>query len=165
MAAAGMGGNSASSGFWAIVAPPASLMARIPVAPSLPEPLKTTAMARDPYVPATDSNSRSIDGREKCTSCECANWIFPGPTSKCSSGGAMYTVPGSMISLCSACFTGRRVDRPKRLAIQLLCVGDRCWTTTMLLGKLRGKLRNTCESAFNPPAEVPIATTSNRRLA
>ncbi len=40
-------------------------MARTPIAPSLPEPLRTTAMARSLKLPAVDSKSRSADGRTK----------------------------------------------------------------------------------------------------
>src|SRR5262249_33259446 len=76
----GMTRNSADEGSCATVVPPASLIARMPTAPSRFDPLKTTPIDRDPYIPATDSNNKSIDGREKCTSCECASWIFPGPT-------------------------------------------------------------------------------------
>src|SRR5262249_30394864 len=48
IAASGMGLNSAVSGSCAMVTPPDSLIVRMPPEPSLPEPLNTTAMDRDP---------------------------------------------------------------------------------------------------------------------
>ncbi len=48
--------------------PPRDFTAERPIAPSLPVPVRTQAMARGPCVPATDSNSRSAEGRTKWTS-------------------------------------------------------------------------------------------------
>jgi hypothetical protein len=47
---------------------PIVLTARMPIAPSVPVPLRTTAIERSRKAAATDSNSRSADGRTKCTS-------------------------------------------------------------------------------------------------
>src|SRR6516164_90466 len=66
--ASGIPLNSASAGSSAMTVPPLDLTADAPIAPSLPVPVSTHAMALGPYAPATDSNSRSADGRRKCTS-------------------------------------------------------------------------------------------------
>src|ERR1051325_11709334 len=72
-------------------------------------------------------------------------------------------MPGKSISPCSACFTFNRVERSSNEAIQLLCPGARCCTTTMLLGKLIGSPLNTRERAARPPADAPRATSSKWR--
>jgi len=70
-------------------------MACTPIEPSLPVPVRTTAIARFLKLPATDSNRRSAEGRTKWTSSDCVSESEPsGFTSRCLLGGAMYTVPG-----------------------------------------------------------------------
>ena len=62
-----MPANSADVGSCTITVPPRDFTAPTPIAPSRPVPVNTQATARGPYAPATDSNSRSADGRTKWT--------------------------------------------------------------------------------------------------
>ncbi|MCU1310588.1 MAG: hypothetical protein JWO20_1713 [Candidatus Angelobacter sp.] len=59
----GMAKNSASAGSWAMVVPPAFLIAAIPAVPSEPDPLKTTPISLFPKSRAIDSNNESMEGR------------------------------------------------------------------------------------------------------
>ena len=68
IAAEGMLKNSEVASSWTMTVPPRALIAVTPIEPSLPAPVRTTAMARSPYAAATDSNRRSADGRTKFTS-------------------------------------------------------------------------------------------------
>lgn len=55
--------NRADSGGWAIVIPPCSLMARMPSAPSLPEPERMTPTARSPSSSASEAKKPSMGTR------------------------------------------------------------------------------------------------------
>ena len=90
MAAPGIPKNSEVASSWAITVPPIFLIAWTPIAPSLPVPVRTTAIARSLKLAATDSNSRSAEGRTKWTSSDWARVMVPsGFTSRCLFGGAM----------------------------------------------------------------------------
>ena len=92
-----------------MLVPPIFLIARSPMAPSAPVPVSTTAIARSLQEAATDSNSRSADGRTKWTSSDCESESEPsGFTSRCRLGGAVYTVPGLRWSPSSASLTFKR---------------------------------------------------------
>src|SRR5207249_1484098 len=65
MAAPGMPKNSALLSSWTITVPSIFLIALTPIEPSLPVPVKTTAMARSLKLAATDSNNRSAGGRRQ----------------------------------------------------------------------------------------------------
>src|SRR4029077_16156978 len=77
MAADGIPKNSDEASSCAMTVPPRCLMAVTPIEPSWPVPVRTTAMARLPYEAATDSNSRSADGRTKLTSSVCVRLTLP----------------------------------------------------------------------------------------
>ena len=53
----GIPGYDAVSGFWITIVPPAALTARAPIAPSVPVPVRITAMSPSPYACAALSNS------------------------------------------------------------------------------------------------------------
>ncbi len=57
----GMLSVRASSGSWAMVTPPCSLMARSPTAPSLPAPERMMPMAASPCSSASEQRKASID--------------------------------------------------------------------------------------------------------
>src|SRR5262245_48204032 len=90
MAELGIPKKSLVASSWAMTVPPIFLMAWTPIVPSLPVPVRTTAIARCLKLAATDSKSRSADGRTKWTSSVWASDSEPsGFTSRCLFGGAM----------------------------------------------------------------------------
>src|SRR5262245_16164455 len=103
IAAPGIPKNSEVASSCAITEPPIFLIARIPIDPSLPVPVRTTASARSRKTAATDSNSRSAEGRRKCTSSELvSDSVRSGTTRRWRSGGAMNATPGCRPSPSSA---------------------------------------------------------------
>src|SRR6266508_565520 len=90
IAAPGMPKNSELFSSCTITVPPIFLIARTPMEPSLPVPVRTTAMARSLKLAATDSNNKSADGRTKWTSSDCVSDKVPSEfTSRWRFGGAM----------------------------------------------------------------------------
>src|SRR5262249_23299498 len=160
-AASGMPPNSELSWSCTITVPPIFLIAFTPIAPSVPEPESTTAIARSRKAAAVDSNSRSAEGRTKCTSSVCVSVSDPsGLTSRRLFGGAIITVPAATLSPCRASFTLRPVRRPRMSAMRLRWRGARCWPTTMPAAKSAGRACKTWVRAFSPPADAARATMS-----
>src|SRR5262245_20266694 len=89
-AAPGMPKNSELFSSCTITVPPIFFIALTPIAPSLPVPERTTAMERSLKLAATDSKSKSAEGRTKWTSSDCDRDKVPsGLTSRCLLGGAI----------------------------------------------------------------------------
>src|SRR5262245_22220638 len=89
-AAPGIPKNSELFSSWTITVPPIFFIALTPIAPSLPVPERTTAMERSLKLAATDSKSKSAEGRTKWTSSDCDRDKVPsGLTSRCLLGGAI----------------------------------------------------------------------------
>ena len=108
-AASGMPKNCEVCSSCTITVPPIFLIAFTPIAPSRPVPESTTAMARSLYAAAVDSNSRSADGRTKCTSSDCdSDTVRSGFTSRWRFGGAIKAQPGSSASPSRASLTSER---------------------------------------------------------
>src|SRR5262249_48830665 len=154
-AASGMPANSAFFASCTITVPPIFLMAFTPIAPSEPLPESTTAMARSLKLAAVDSNSRSAEGRTKCTSRVCVREMLrSGLTSRCRLGGATWARPGRSSSPSTASLTGSAVRRLRMSAIRLRWRGSRCCPTTSAAGKSAGSAGRMCVSALRPPADA-----------
>ena len=166
IAASGMPVNRAVVRSSTMTMPPADLIARTPTAPSLPEPLSTTAMVCLPHVRASDSNSRSADGRTKCSGpSRDSRSRGPRRTEMCAPVGQTSTSPGRTASPSTAARTGIAHWRASTRASWLEGDGPRCWATSIAAGNAVGSAPVTTRSASMPPADdaTPITTNSRDR--
>ena len=162
MALDGMPSYSASSGSWAMVTPPASLIRRRPRVPSEPVPVSTMPMALPSWVSARVRKKWSMVARSRgrSSSSERRRWV--SMVSMLALGGITYTWFGSSWVSAETCSTGMGQWGCRSRARWLSCSGERWITTTKGSPVSIGMLPKKVRRAPSPPAEAPMPTTMGR---
>ena len=121
-----------------------------------PVPVSTHAIARGPYAPATDSKSRSAEGRTKCTSSLSDSVRTPVGARRGGAGSAARVDRARAArSSASASLTGSSVRRERTSASTVRCRGSRCWTTSTGTGRSGPRAPRSAPSPGCPRRTTP----------
>ena len=151
-----------------MVRPPAARTAPIPVAPSSPMPVMSTAIELLPNSWATDWNKTSADGRCPFT----RGWSTRMAMFPCSMRRTfMWRLPGQINARPAnnkspdcASFTSMAQDSLRRRANMSVKPSGICCTTKRQPGKSSGSCEKRYCKALGPPVEMPIATIREGQL-
>ncbi len=130
---------------------------RAPSVPSVPVPLRTTAIRRSPKFSAALLIKRSTEGLGRPAE-STRRSISLSVTFACRFAGTTKITPALKGSWSVTVLTGSLVLRERISSRWLSRSGSRCWATTIGAGKSTGRFENSCESASMPPADEPTTT-------